>query len=67
VSIRDALLTTSMAAVLEASPVSLSDDEMACCANIIFALLPISRFEEEVLADRSLRHIARNKSYVEKL
>ena len=67
VSIRDAFLTASMAALLETSPVSLSKDEMTCCANIIFALLPISRLEEEGLADRSLRTITRNKLYVEKL
>ncbi len=67
VSIRDAFLTATMAAVLETSPVSLSDDEMARCANIIFALLPISRLEEEGLADKSLRTISRDKSYVKKL
>ena len=67
VSIRDAFLTASMAAVMEKSSVLLSDDEMARCANIIFALLPISRLEEEGLADRSLRTIARDRSYVEKL
>lgn len=67
VSIRDAFLTASMAALLETSPISLSDDEMARCANIIFALLPISRLEEEGLADRSLRTITHNKLYVEKL
>ena len=53
VSIRDAFLTASMAAVLETSPVSRSADEMASCANIIFALLPICRLEEEGLANGS--------------
>lgn len=67
VSIRDAFLTASMAAVLETGRVSLSDDEMARCANIIFALLPISRLEEEGLADRPLRTIAQDRSSVEKL
>jgi len=67
VSIRDAFLTASMAALLETSPVLLSDDEMTRCANIIFALLPISRLEEEGLANRSLRTITRNKIYVDKL
>jgi hypothetical protein len=67
VSIRDAFLTASMAALLETGPVSLSDDEMARCTNIIFALLPIGRLEEEGLADRSLRNITHNKLYVEKL
>jgi len=67
VSIRDAFLAARMAALLETSPVSLSDDEIARCANIIFAFLPISRLEEEGLADRSLRTITRNKLYVEKL
>ena len=67
VSIRDAFLTASMAAVLEMSKVQLSDAEMVRCANIIFALLPMKRLEEAGLADRSLRTVARDRSSVEKL
>jgi hypothetical protein len=67
VSIRDAFLTATMAAVLEMSKVQLSDVEMVRCANIIFALLPIRRLEEAGLADRPLRTVARDRSSVEKL
>jgi len=67
VSIRDAFLTATMAAVLEMSKVQLSDAEMVRCANIIFALLPMKRLEEAGLADRSLRTVARDRSSVEKL
>jgi hypothetical protein len=67
VSIRDAFLTATMAAVLEVAGVPLSDGEMTRCANIIFALLPIRRLEEAGLADRSLRTIARDRSSVQKL
>jgi hypothetical protein len=67
VSIRDAFLTATMAAVLEMARVTLSDEEMACCANVIFALLPIGRLEEAGLADRSLRTVARDRSSVQKL
>ena len=67
VSLRDAFLTATIAALLETTHVSLSDDEMACCANMIFALLPIRRLEEAGLADRRLRTIARNRSLVGKL
>lgn len=67
VSIRDAFLTATMAAVLEITRLPLSDDEMARCANIILALLPIRRLEEEGLADRSLRTIARDRASVERL
>ena len=66
-TIRDAFLTASMAAVLTTGRVSLSDDEMARCCNIIFALLPIGRLEEADFADRSLRTVARSRSSVEKL
>jgi hypothetical protein len=67
VSIRDAFLTATIAAVLELGRARLSDDEMACCANIIFALLPMERLEESGLAGRRLRTIARNRSSVERL
>ena len=67
VSIRDAFLTATMAAVLEMSKVQLSEAEMVRCANIIFALLPIKRLEEAGLADRPLRTVARDRSSVEKL
>jgi len=67
VSIRDAFLTATIAAVLEVSKVQLSEVEMMRCANIIFALLPIKRLEEAGLADRPLRTVARDRSSVEKL
>jgi hypothetical protein len=67
VSIRDAFLAATMAAVLEMTKVQLSDVEMVRCANIIFALLPIRRLEEAGLADRPLRTVARDRSSVGKL
>ena len=67
VSIRDAFLTATMAAVLDMERVTLSDEEMACCANVILALLPIRRLEEAGLADRSLRTVARDRSSVQTL
>lgn len=67
VSIRDAFLTATMAAVLEKARVVLSDEEMTRCANIIFSLLPIKRLEETGLADKSLRTVARDRSSVQKL
>lgn len=67
VSIRHAFLTATIAAVLEVGRARLSDDEMACCANIIFSLLPMDRLEESGLAGRRLRTIARNRSSVERL
>jgi hypothetical protein len=67
VSIRDAFLTATMAAVLEVSHARLSNDEMARCANIVFALLPMERLEASGLASRRLRTIAHNRSSVERL
>jgi len=67
VSIRDAFLTATMAAVLDLGRMPLSDGEMARCANVIFALLPMRRLEEAGLADRTLRTIARDRTSAEKL
>jgi hypothetical protein len=67
VSIRDAFLTATMAAVLDVGRARLSEEEMARCANIIFALLPMERLEASGLASMRLRTIARNRSYVERL
>jgi hypothetical protein len=67
VSIRDAFLTATMAAVLEVGHARLTDDEMTRCANVVFALLPMDRLEASGLADGRLRTIARNRSSVEKL
>jgi hypothetical protein len=67
VSVRDAFLTATIAAVLETTRAPLNDDEITNCANIIFALLPIGRLEETGLADRSLRAVTHNRSSVRKL
>ena len=67
VSVRDAFLTATIAAVSVTARARLGDDEMARCCNVAFALLPISRLEEAGLADRSLSTIARSRSSVEKL
>jgi hypothetical protein len=67
VSLRDAFLTATIAALLETTHASLDDDEMTSCANIVFALLPIWRLEETGLAGRRLRSIARKRSLVGKL
>jgi hypothetical protein len=67
VSIRDAFLTAAMGAVLQMAQVPLNEDEMACCANVIFALLPMRRLEDAGLANRPLRAIARDRSSAEKL
>jgi hypothetical protein len=67
VSIRDAFLTATMAAVLEVSHARLSEDEIARCANIVFALLPMERLEASGLASRRLRTIVHNRSSVERL
>jgi hypothetical protein len=67
VSIRDAFLAATMAAVLEMGYIRLRDDEMAQCASIAFALLPIGRLEGAGLANRSLRTFSRSRASVEKL
>ncbi len=67
VTVRDAFLAATMAAVLHGARTSLNHEELTRCANIIFALLPITRFEEAGLANLPLRSLVRSKATVEEL
>jgi hypothetical protein len=67
VTVREAFLTATLAALLERTRVSLSEDEMTRCTNIIFALLPIRRLEQARIADRTVRSLALSKRAVMEL
>jgi hypothetical protein len=67
VSVRDAFLTATMGAVLTTGRVSLRDEDMARCCNIIFALLPVGRLEQAGIAQMQLRTLASNRASLEKL
>ena len=67
VTVREAFLTATLAALLEKARASLSEEEMTRCTNIVFALLPIKRLEQARLADRTVRSIALNRRSVMEL
>lgn len=67
VTVRDAFLTATIAALLQSTRSGLSEDDMTRCANIVFALLPIGRLEQADLADRPLWVFARDRNMVGEL
>lgn len=66
-TVLDAFLTATIAAVLQKTGRSLSEDEMTKCANIIFAMLPMGRLEQSGLADQPLGRVARDRNMVGEL
>lgn len=66
-TLRDAFLAATIAAVLRKTGANLSEDEMTTCANIISAMLPIAQLEQAGLADQRLGMIARDRNKVGEL
>jgi len=67
VTIRDALLTATMGAVLAIGKTQLSEEEMMQFANIIWALLPFERLETAGVTQKPLRSLARDRRLVGKV
>ncbi len=67
VTVRDAFLMASMAAILEVSKVALNEEEMTHCANITLALLPIAHLEEAGISRKTLRRLTWDRSLVGKI
>jgi hypothetical protein len=67
VTVRDAFLTATIGAVLEVGQVSLSEEEMMRCANIILAFLPMERLEKAGIAKKPLRSLAHDRFLVGKI
>jgi hypothetical protein len=67
VTLKDAFLAATIAALLQKTRKGLSQDQLTECANVIFALLPIDRLEQAGLADKRLRAFARDRSVVDQL
>lgn len=66
VTIGDAFITATMAAVLETAKVSLSKEELTECASIILTFLPFEELKTTGIARRPLRSLASNKALVRK-
>ena len=67
VTVRDAFLTATIGAVLEMGQVSLNEEEMIRCANIILAFLPMGRLEKAGIARKPLRSLAHDRFLVGKI
>ena len=67
ITVRDAFLMATIAAVLRRIKVSLSEEEMELCAGILVSLLPIDRLAQAGIADQTLRNIGHDRALVRKI
>lgn len=66
VTIADAFVTATMAAVLSTGRVKLSEEEMMLCTNIVLTFLPFEKLATARMASKPLRDLASNKALVRK-
>ncbi len=66
VTISDAFITATMAAVLETAKVSLSQEEFTDCASIVLTFLPFEELKTAGIARKPLRGLASDKALVRK-
>jgi hypothetical protein len=66
-TVYDAFLMATMAAILRETHAPLTQNEMGICANILMTLLPVDRLTAAGVADETLRHIANSKILVRKI
>jgi hypothetical protein len=67
VTVRDAFLMATIAAILRKIHAPLSQKEMQLCAGILMTLLPIDRLAQAGIADKTLHNLAHDKSLVRKV
>jgi len=67
VTVRDAFLMATIAAVLRRTKRLLSEEEMELCAGILVSLLPVDRLAQAGIADKTLRNIAHDRTLVRKI
>jgi hypothetical protein len=67
VTVRDAFLMATIAAVLRRTNLSLSEEEMELCAGILVSFLPVDRLARAGIADKTLRNIAHDRTLVRKI
>ncbi len=66
VTIGDAFITATIAAVLATGKVSLSEEEMMLCTNIILTFLPFEKLQATGIAGKPLRSLASDRVLVRK-
>ncbi|MGD0177665.1 MAG: hypothetical protein ABSC50_12665 [Candidatus Bathyarchaeia archaeon] len=67
VTIGDAFVTATMAAVLANAEASLSQEELTMCTNIILKLLPFDKLEAAGVTSKTLRRLSRDSALLRKL
>ena len=67
VTIGDAFVTATIAAVLTTSGVSLGQEEMTRCTNIILKLLPFDKLEAAGVTSKRLRRLSEDRALLRKL
>ncbi len=66
VTIADAFVTATMAAVLSTGEVKLSEEEMTLCTNIVLTFLPFEKLKAAGIARKTLRSWASDRALVRK-
>ncbi len=66
VTVGDAFITATMAAVLETAKVSLSQEELTDCTSIVLTFLPFEELKTAGIARKPLRSLASDKALVRK-
>ena len=67
VTIGDAFVTATMAAVLANAEASLSQEELTMCTNIILKLLPFDKLEAAGVTSKTLRRLSSDRALLRKL
>lgn len=67
VTIADAFVTATMAALIASAEAELSQEEMTMCTNIILKLLPFDKLESAGITGKTLRHLSRDRTLLRRL
>jgi hypothetical protein len=67
VTIGDAFVTATIAALITAAEAQLSQEEITICTNIILKLLPFDKLETAGITGKTLRHLARDRALLRRL
>jgi hypothetical protein len=67
VTIGDAFVTATIAALIAAVEAELSQDEITLCTDIILKLLPFDKLQSAGVTGRTLRHLSRDRALLRTL
>jgi hypothetical protein len=67
VTIGDAFVTATIAALIATAEAPLSQEEITMCTNIILKLLPFDKLESAGVTRKTLRHLSRDRVLLRRL